>query len=242
MSRLTRSAVPLFLLLGLAAGCHHGGLAPAGWTGEPIDPQQITSNEDPSQATLQVVICYGKVFSNHTALRLIAPGRQTLMWDPGGTYSQADPTRARRHDVLTQNAPTIDEWWRYRRDGCLEPVMEVFQWPLEAQQADRLHALLTRYQDPADPAQSFEPDAGGLQCCKKVSEYLMRFADGRPAVKEIMFWPHELGEHLWTQSPDRVIIFRRDGPAYVYRQGSASTASEQQRERGLALEPIHRQR
>ena len=53
---------------------------------------------------------------------------------------------------------------RYRRDRCLEPVMEVFQWSLDTQQAHRLHALLTRYQDPGDPTETFEPDSGGLQC------------------------------------------------------------------------------
>lgn len=226
MPRSTHATLPLVLVLGLAPGCHHGGLAPNGWVGEPIEPHRDTAQEDPSHATLQVFICYGKVLSNHSAIRLTAPGRQTLMWDPGGTYGQNDPTRARRHDVLTQNAPTVDQWWRYRRDGCREPIMEVFQWSLDTQQAHRLHALLTRYQDPADPAETFEPDAGGLQCCKKVSEYLMRFADGRPGVKEKLFWPHELGEHLWAQSPDHVWIFRRDGPSKVYRRDTGSVSPE----------------
>jgi len=232
MPRPTLAALPLILLFCLVPGCHHGGTAPANWTGTPINPSQADEQEDPSQSTLQVFICYGKVFPNHTALRLRSPGQQTLMWDPGGTYHQADPTRARSHDVLTQNAPTVDEWWQYRRDGCLEPVMEVFQWSLDAPQAQRLHTLLTDHQDPAAPNETFEPDGGGLQCCKKVSEFLMRFADDKPAVPAKMFWPHKLAEHLWTQSPQSVLVFRSDGQGYVYRNDSTPPVPDSHDERG----------
>ncbi len=231
MSAMKRYSLLLLLLaFVLSAGCHHAGTVPMGWRGDPItltdDP--ASGNVDPTSndlgngysptATLQVIICYGAVLSNHTALRLETPGVQTLMWDPGGTYKQDDPTYARRYDVLTNNAPTINQWWHYRRDRCREPIMEVFQWSIQADQARRLHTiLLTRY-DPDDPAQKFEPDAGGLECCKRVCEFLSRFADGKPAVPTRYFWPHKLGEHLWTQQPDRVMVFRNKGQDRVYER------------------------
>ncbi len=238
MTRFTHAT--LLLSLTICAGCHHAGTIPTGWRGDPIsliDNQETqpnapahnglgNGNASDSPAQLQVFICYGKVLSNHTALRLSAPGKQTLMWDPGGTYQQHDPSRARRHDVLTTNAATVNEWWRYRRDGCLEPVMEVFQWSLDTDQAQRLHAILLERQDPDDPTQSFEPDAGGLQCSNRVSEFLMRFTGDRPAVPRKIFWPHELGEHLWTQNPDSVMVFRSDGGSYLYRRDSTPTPAQ----------------
>jgi len=238
MRRIAAAAV--LLTLTLDAGCHHAGTIPPGWHGEPlslVDDQQPqpTGTEHPDQgngdtrgstAQLQVFICYGKVLSNHTALRLSAPGKEALMWDPGGTYKQYDPSYARRHDVLTKNSVTVNQWWRYRRDGCYEPIMEVFQWSLAPDLAQRLRAILLERQDPDDPGQTFEPDAGGLQCSKRVSEFLMRFADGRPVVDKKYFWPHELGEHLWTQQPDRVMVFRSNGDNHVYRRNAESTAAE----------------
>lgn len=212
----------------MTAGCHHAGTVPPGWQGKPLiseslpGPSQTVPDTGPQgngsgpPAILQVVICYGKTLSNHTALRLEAPGVQTLMWDPGGTYKQDDPAYERRYDVLTRNAPTIQQWWLYRRDRCREPVMEVFQWSIIPDQARRLHTILLTRHDPDDPAQLFEPDAGGLECCKRVSEFLSRFADDRPAVSTRYFWPHKLGEHLWTQQPDRVIVYRKEGPNMVY--------------------------
>lgn len=225
---MTRTAAALLLLITTTAGCHHAGTVPPGWHATPLasPPPHAQGNGEHSSAQLQVFICYGNQLSNHTALRLTAPHKPTLMWDPGGTFLQHDPTRARRHDVITQNAPTVNEWWRYRRDGCREPIMEVFQWSLNPDQANRLHAILTDWQDPNDPTQTFEPDAGGLQCCKKVSEFLMRFADRRPHVTEKMFWPHKLGEHLWTQHPDRVLIFHADGETHQYQRDPASPVVE----------------
>lgn len=234
MTRYVPATWLMSLVICLTVGCHHAGTIPPGWRGEPISlsgdeqAEHVGSartgqgNGGGSQGLLQVFICYGKVLSNHTAVRLGTPGKETLMWDPGGTYGQYDPSYARRHDVLTKNAPTVDQWWRYRRDRCREPIMEVFQWSIDADQARRLHAVLLNYHDPADTAQTFEPDTGGLQCCTKVSEYLMRFADGRPAVPGKLFWPHELGEHLWTQEPDSVMVFRSDGESDVYRRDTGS--------------------
>jgi hypothetical protein len=223
----------LMLLIAPAVACHHAGTAPPGWVGEPVtapdttDPtNQSQGNGGQSTGTLQVVICYGKLLSNHTALRLTTPDQTTLFWDPGGTYQHDDPAYARRHDVLTDNAPSIDEWWRYRRDGCREPIMEVYRWSIDTEQAKRIHRILTEYVDPTDPTQTFEPDAGGLQCCKRVSELLIRFADGRPAVTKRYFWPHELGEHLWGQQPDDVTVYRADGPTTAYRLGAVPTLNE----------------
>ncbi len=239
MPRLTTTCL-LALALLICAGCHHAGTIPPSWLGKSISsvddqqpqPQPLAfahtskTSSNNAHAQLQVFICYGNQLSNHTALRLTVPDKQTLMWDPGGTYLQNDPSRARRHDVITQNAPTVNQWWHYRRDGCREPVMEVFQWSIDPRQANRLHAILLDYQDPNDPTQTFEPDAGGLQCCKKVSEFLMRFTGDHPHVTKKMFWPHKLGEHLWTQNPDSVMVFRSEGDSLIYRRDAEPPTSE----------------
>lgn len=221
-----------------AQGCHHAGTVPPGWRGEQITSHETANaqsanlsnhaqgNGEQTAGALQVYICYGRLLSNHTALRLTAPNKPTLFWDPGGTYKQDDPAYARRHDVITKNAPSLDEWWRYRRDGCREPIMEVYQWSLDAKQAQRLHQVLLNRTDPTDPTQTFEPDAGGLQCCKRVSELLMRFSPGRPVVMKKYFWPHELGEHLWDQQPEVVLVYRADAPAMAYRYRDSSTVAE----------------
>lgn len=232
MNRIGRILL-LSAMLATALGCHHAGTAPPGWHGQPVatpDARGTTNlaqgNGHPNTGTLEVVICYGKVLSNHTALRLTAPDRSTLFWDPGGTYKYDDPAYARRNDVLTENAPSIEQWWHYRRDGCREPIMEVYRWSIDTRQAERLHRILTEHADPADPTQTFEPDAGGLQCCKRVSEFLMRFADGRPSVTEKYFWPHELGEHLWAQQPDDVTVYRDNGEIQTFRRGANGASSE----------------
>lgn len=222
---MNRAALALVILL--AVGCHHAGTAPQGWRGVAFSPGAVVNKGNPAQpasvnetnephGTLQVLICYGKVLSNHTALRLVTPGEQTIFWDPGGTFLQHDPTRARRHDVLTQNAPDLMEWWHYRRDGCREPILEVYEWSLHTDQARRLHGVLLNHRDPENTDQIFEPDAGGLQCCTRVSGFLMRFAGGRPNVNKAYFWPHKLGEHLWSQHPDRVWVFHAQGEHQVY--------------------------
>jgi hypothetical protein len=238
MSQMTRiPPATLLLFLIFFAGCHNAGTIPPGWHGEPVsqanDQQTQPANTTTSQhntntppAQLQIFICYGKVLSNHTALRLTTPHKPTLMWDPGGTFLQYDPTRARRHDVITQNAPTIDQWWQYRRDGCREPIMELFQWSITPDQANRLHAILLNHRDPNDPTQSFEPDAGGLQCSTKVSEFLIRFANDKPTITQKQFWPHKLAEQLWTQNPDSVTVFRSDGNNQVYRRYSKPVSPE----------------
>lgn len=213
----------LFLCIALISGCHNAGTVPPGWRGHPITIDD--TGIDPS-TQLQVIVCYGKVLSNHSAIRLTVPDKPAVLWDPGGTFLQDEPDHARRHDVITRNAPTIDRWWQYRRDGCREPVMEVFQWSLAPDQANRLHTILTDYQDPTDPTQAFEPDAGGLQCCKKVTEFLIRFAEDRPRIDEKMFWPHKLGEHLWTQNPDSVLIFRSEGDSLEYLKSGDSRRAE----------------
>ncbi len=221
MKAMRRVILPLLLcIFSFAAGCHNAGVAPQGWTGSPyIDEAEYSLNDS---GKLQVFICYGVIFSNHTALRLETPERPTLMWDPGGTFKQDDPEYARKYDVLTRNAPSVEQWWYYRGKMCNEPTMHMYEWSIDAEQADRLRTiLLTRY-DPLDETQEFWPDANGLACCRRVSQFLMRFADGRPDVNEIYFWPHKLGEHLWTQHPDRVVIFKKNGPITGYQLATDS--------------------
>lgn len=227
----------LSCVYGLTTGCHHAGIAPAGWVDSPYDFAQESgpASGPESDATLngygrpsgrlQVFTCYGAILSNHTALRLETPGKPTLMWDPGGTYKLDDPDYARKYDVLTRNAPSIEQWWFYRGQQCNEPTMHMYEWLIDEDQAKRLHTILLTRHDPLDETQIFMPDAGGLACCKRVSEFLSRFADGKPDIKEYYFWPHKLGDHLWTQAPHRVVIFRKHGPITAYQRPPRSFGS-----------------
>ncbi|GAB4108203.1 MAG: hypothetical protein Kow00105_14540 [Phycisphaeraceae bacterium] len=206
-------------------GCHHAGILPAGWRpaaadtnslGNGIHDELPDSEISQQPGRLQIIICYGELISNHTALRLVTPGKPTLVWDPGGSFMHDNPTYGRKRDVLTQNAPTLEQWWAYRRDGCQEPIMHVYEWAITPRQAQRLYHVLTRFHDPLDPKVRFNPDAPALQCCKKTCEFLQQFADGAPDVPERFFWPHQLGDHLWGQHPGRVLIYRAGRPVEVY--------------------------
>ena len=209
-----------------ACGCHAGRpQVPEGWSAIPesIDQRPAVGRHD----RLQVIICYGRFFSNHSTVRLSGPGHEVLFWDPGGIYKADDPQYVRRGDLLLDRTPDLDEWWRYRSEGCREPFMKVFEWDLDPLESARLHEALhvgSRFsKDPDD----FQTETSGGFCCIAVSEYLRRFAAPRIAVTSRYFWPHKLAQHLWSQAPDCVRVYEKGAPVRLYVRGKGSRRSDE---------------
>lgn len=203
--------------LSLSVGCHGGLSIPIGWNQASSHQVDFADNstrrtdwdESGEPGRLQVIICYGRVFSNHAALRLTCPGKRVLFWDPGGYYGEKDPSAGRDRDLILLKPPTLRQWWRYRKMGCKEPFMLVFEWELPAVSALSLHhALLSTDGHTGDSSDRFQRDAPGLFCCIAVCDYLQRFASSIIDVPRRWLMPHDLGQHLWSQSPHRVYLFR----------------------------------
>jgi hypothetical protein len=55
---------------------------------------------------------------------------------------------------------------------------------------------------------------GGF-CCVALSDFLHRFATKIMTVRKSYFFPHDLARVLYTQSPKRVLAFRR-GKQLIY--------------------------
>ncbi len=217
----------------LMVGCHLGVPVPAGWvavadvTQDSVDggvavasgsnqSDQDTGLSKGGGGVLQVIVCYGAFFSNHTALRLTCPGRADVFWDPGGTYGEDDLAMGRRRDLILGRGLTIERWWAYRRDGCNEPIMAVYEWDVTNGLAVRLRGVLVEGVDPVDPTVGFYCDAGAWMCCVSICEFLDRFTGGLVVVPKRWVLPLNLGRHLWTQGPSRVRIFRVGRGSTVY--------------------------
>ena len=204
------------LVISALCGCHYGVPAPDGWVGRPVDLRQADSDHLDTRGRLQVLIHYGYMYSNHSTLRLTCPGKPVLFWDPGGTYGDEDPSHGRKRDLLFVKPPTVMQWWKYRNKSCNEPIMAVYEWDLPDELARRLHATLLNGTDESHPQGYFHSDIAGWACCVAICDFLMRFADDRLTIPRTWMLPRNLGRHLWTQSPDRVHIFRAEKPTRVY--------------------------
>jgi len=187
---------------------------PKGW----VEQVEMVAGDGPGndRGLLQVIISYGYMYSNHTGLRLTCPGRVQLFWDPGGIYKEDDPSYGRRDDLILGKPPTIEQWWAYRTQSCHEPIMAVYEWDLSSQSAEALYGVLINGTDADHPAGYFHSDVASWYCCVAVSDFLMRFAKHELAVPRTWMLPLNLGKHLWTQSPDRVRIFRIEKQPKTY--------------------------
>lgn len=216
----------IFVLSG-AAGCHGGVPAPKGWVnvgGGGAGGEAVADRDD--RGALQVIICYGAHFSNHAALRLTCPGRLVLFWDPGGNYGEDDPGSGRARDLILARPPTIQQWWDYRRNGCREPIMAVYEWELSGHDARAMHGVLLHGLAADEPGGPFHSDAPGWYCSLSICDFLARCGGKAVAMPQRWFLPLNLGKHLWTQSPDRVTIFRDQQPPAVYTQPLMASGRE----------------
>ena len=195
----------------LVGGCHSGGVVPDGWVEAAAAVEAI---DDADAAKLQVIICYGRLLSNHTNMRMQTPDRPALFWDPGGYYG-TNPTLAhvrgveRHKDLITARPPTLEDYWYHRHAYHDETVMEVFEWDIRPQIGQRLRSVLEQGTDDSHPAGRFDNDYPGWFCCIAVSDFLRRFGQDVTPVDQKYFMPQDFAQYLWKQQPDRVHIFRR---------------------------------
>ncbi len=235
MQRATRTdelvsssrSLALVAVIVLLAGCNAGGpVIPKGWISAPADTVLMNTQRD-DEPRLQVIICYGLMISHHSDLRVTCPGRRPVFWDPGGDFKENDPAYKRRHDLMYEHSPDVVEWWHYRSKQLDvlggEPFMKVFEWDLTRDDAERLHAELLNGRDDAG---EFKTQTMGGFCNVAVCDYLQRFAGQRVDMPGKMIWPNSLAEHLWTQRPNRVLVFEVKQPTVVYEQLQAVRRSE----------------
>jgi hypothetical protein len=162
-----------------------------------------------------VIIASGVITDNHTALRLESPGRPVVFWDPGGGYGTGPGEDVRRDDLIIVNPPDLETYLPFRWENH-DAVVEIFEWDLEPGYALELHGILMQGTDKSHPRGKFTTESNGLFCSLAVSGFLNRFATPIMNVPQKYFLPHKLARVLYTQSPDRVLVFRRNKLPMVY--------------------------
>jgi hypothetical protein len=198
----------LLLIICLLVGCVHAPAPyrPSLWENAPID--MISVADPPDQPLLQVIIVYGPAWDHHSALRLVCPGRPVLFWDPGGGYGVDLPEDVRSKDLIRINPPDLETYVRHIwRFSSLE--VEVFEWDLKPEVARDLYDVLLNGTDKNHPAGRFTTTTMGLFCTVAASDFLHRFAGKTLTVPKSFFFPEHLARVLYTQSPKRVLAFRR---------------------------------
>jgi hypothetical protein len=203
-----RYIITLLLFASLLVGCIHAPAPyrPNHWINSPIDLKSIA--DPPDQPLLQVIIVYGPAWDHHSALRLVCPGQSVLFWDPGGSYGTTLPEDVRSRDLIQINPPDLETYLRHI--WSLSSVeVEVFEWDLESEYARELYDILLKGADEKHPAGRFATTTMGLFCSIAISDFLHRFATKRMTVPKSFFFPHNLAKVLYTQSPKRVLAFRR---------------------------------
>lgn len=214
-----RAAVRLLLTailsISLLAGCLQGPAfyRPRTWEPAPIDMHALA--DPPGRPLLQVIIVYGDFSGHHTALRLVSPDRPVVFWDPGGSYGNTFPEDVRTKDLITIDPPDLETYLQRHIWNRTSVEVEVFEWDLEPEHAGELYEVLVHGTGKDHPAGRFTTTGAGLLCTYKVSDFLHRFAGETMRVPKPVFRPHNLARLLYTQSPRRVLSFRR-GTQAVY--------------------------
>ena len=175
---------------------------------------------------LQVIITYSGFESSHSALRLVTSEGRVTFWDPGGDYGRFDDDWnaqygplaediQRDDDLILSNPPDIETFVRWR--WTLEDTsVEVFEWDLSDSQAQELQHILQNGTDDTHPAGSFSTWTPPLFCTMATSDFLRRFVSPMIQLPERYFFPDNLAQVLYTQSPSRVRVFTWDGQKTVF--------------------------
>lgn len=206
----------VLLSLFLIMGCVHlpAPQRPSDWMMTPIDVKSAAA-DSPEQTRLQVVIAYGPALPNHTALRLVCPDRPVIFWDPGGSYGASDSSDVRRKDLIRINPPDLEKYLSFTwQHSSIE--VDVFEWDLTTPDAHELYDVLMGGTDRNHPSGRFTTSAIGGFCCIAVSDFLHRFAKKIMTVPKSFFLPQHLARVLYTQSPKRVLMFRRREAKVIY--------------------------
>jgi hypothetical protein len=215
--RLT--ATIILLALATATGCVHrpSPYMPEDWPRYPAAVQSLAGHAETPR--LQVIIGYFAWWPNHTALRLVAPDRPVLFWDPGGGYGLDPPHRERIRDVIVEGAPDLPTYLPFRWYNN-DALIEIFEWRLADAEALRLrHILLAGAGLAPDPAIDFDTNTPGFFCASAVSGFLHRFGGPRMRIEAQTVSPARLSRYLYRQHPDRVLLFyRRERPGLQVMQ------------------------
>lgn len=199
--------ITLLVCLAMLSGCHFGGpVVPEAWVGKPTDLASIDSRDN--QSRLQIIIGYGKHFSNHAAMRITCPGRETMFWDPGGGFREEEPKYKRYRDLVLNDPPSISRYLAYRWKNCHDIGIEVFEWDITPQYARQLQDVLIKHKDPNNSNPTIDSAAFYGECALAVSKYLKNFAQDLITLNKRYFLPDKLAVVLYTQSPNRVFVFR----------------------------------
>ena len=176
------------------------------------------------------------------ALRLVAPDRPVIFWDPGGGYgSTRPPYHTRTRDLIIDGAPDIPTYLPFRWYNN-DALIEIFEWYLTAVEALRMHHILMAGAGiETDPAIDFDTETPGFFCADAISEFLQRF--GRPTIRieQTTTSPGRLSRDLYQQRPDRVLLFyRRDRPQIkvMTHPAEGQTKRRVARERDTTLEHV----
>ena len=204
----------LLLFVCFVVGCVHGPARyrPASWDNTRFDLKAIADN--PNQPLLQVIIVYGPWWCHHSALRLACSDRPVLFWDPGGSYGTFHQEEIRSRDLIRKDPPDLQAYLQFTWNYSSVEV-EVFEWDLGLEYAHELYDVLSNGTDKNHPAGRFTTTTMGGFCCVALSDFLHRFAAKIMTVPKSYFFPHDLARVLYTQSPKRVLAFRR-GKQLIY--------------------------
>jgi hypothetical protein len=112
-----------------------------------------------------------------------------LFWDPGGSYGTTLPGDVRSKDLIMVNPPDLETYLQHIWHFSSVEV-EVFEWDLKPEDARELYNVLLNGTDRNHPAGRFTTTTLGT-------------------VPRSFFFPHNLARALYTQSPKRVLAFRR---------------------------------
>ncbi len=175
---------------------------------------------------LQVFIAYSGVGSSHSALRLVTNQESVIFWDPAGDYGRFDDDWHAQHglhsqdlqrenDLILNHPPDVETFvrWRWTLD---DTSVELFEWDLSKLQSKRLEEVLLHGTADDHPAGSFSTWTVPMFCTMATSDFLRRFANPMIQLPERYFFPHNLAQALYTQSPSRVHVFTEDGKKSVY--------------------------
>lgn len=186
---------------------------PATWRSTPVPLETLA--DLPDESKLQVLVMYWPGSCSHTAVRLLTAERPVLFWDPGGSYGKPDsrlpshtrPARVTRHaDLITGNAPDLETYFTFRR-ALGNTGVEIFEWILSTEQAEKLHDILLSGSRSGRRAE-FRSKAPPMFCSRAASQFLHRFAADILDVPQKYFFPHRLARVLYSQSPDRVLLYQ----------------------------------
>ncbi|HVP80594.1 MAG TPA: hypothetical protein VMV04_22130 [Thermodesulfobacteriota bacterium] len=198
----------LLLFICFIVGCAHGPAPyrPSSWDNTRIDLKSVV--DKPDQSLLQVIIVYGAWWCHHSALRLVSPDRPVLFWDPGGSYGTFHKEDIRSKDLIRKDPPDLEAYLQFAWNYSSVEV-EVFEWDLGLEHAHELYDVLINGTNKNHPAGKFTTTTMGGFCCVALSDFLHRFATNVMTVPRSYFFPHDLARVLYTQSPKRVLAFRR---------------------------------